>query len=82
MTSAEVIASDAAERKEKARKKAEGITDAKKDNSVWPEFLEHAFWRGMLAHYHTAVNYLICPSHHHMLLITIVFSKSISDYTM
>ncbi|RMZ73760.1 Regulatory abaA [Pyrenophora seminiperda CCB06] len=42
---AEVIARDAAEEKERARKEAAGEKPDKKDNTVWPDFLEHAFWR-------------------------------------
>jgi transcriptional enhancer factor len=64
MTPAEVIARDAVERKEKARRVAEGIPQDKKDNTVWPEFLEYAFWKGMLARYYITAKNLICLSHH------------------
>ncbi|EDU47670.1 predicted protein [Pyrenophora tritici-repentis Pt-1C-BFP] len=48
LSPAEVIARDAAEEKERARKEAAGEKPDKKDNTVWPDFLEHAFWRGKL----------------------------------
>jgi transcriptional enhancer factor len=52
MTPAEVMARDAVEREEKRRRDEADIPQDKRDNTVWPEFLEHAFWRGMLARYY------------------------------
>ena len=49
LSPAEVIARDAAEEKERARKEAAGEKRDKKDNTVWPDFLEHAFWRGKIS---------------------------------
>jgi transcriptional enhancer factor len=49
MTPDEVIARDAADKKERERKKAEGIKPDQKDTAVWPDFLEHAFWKGRVA---------------------------------
>jgi transcriptional enhancer factor len=48
MTVAEVLAKEAREAAEKKAKEASGIPIGKddKDKTVWPEFLEHAFWRG------------------------------------
>ncbi|KAA8612463.1 TEA domain containing protein [Pyrenophora tritici-repentis] len=48
LSPAEVIARDAAEEKERARKEAAGEKPDKKDNTVWPDFLEHAFWRALV----------------------------------
>jgi transcriptional enhancer factor len=45
LTPAEVIARDAAERKEQERRKAEGLQQ-EKDKTVWPDFIEQAFWTG------------------------------------
>ena len=68
MTPTEVIARDAAERQEQLRRKAENILQEKKDNSVWPEFLEHAFWRGMSTHCYTTANNFSCLSCHNFRL--------------
>jgi transcriptional enhancer factor len=45
LTPAEVVARDAAERKEQEKRKAQGLQQ-EKDKTVWPDFLEHAFWIG------------------------------------
>lgn len=47
LTPAEVITRDAAERKEQERRKAEGLQQ-EKDKTVWPDFIEHAFWTGKM----------------------------------
>jgi transcriptional enhancer factor len=60
LTPAEVIARDAAERKEKERREAEHIPQDKKDNTVWPEFLERAFWRGKVSRCRTIAHALVC----------------------
>lgn len=48
LTAAEVIAKEAREAAEKKAREAAGGSTGKdeKDKTVWPEFLEHAFWRG------------------------------------
>ena len=45
LTPAEVVARDAAERKEQEKRKAQGLQQ-EKDKTVWPDFLEQAFWTG------------------------------------
>lgn len=46
LTVAEVLARDAADRK-RLKELGEGRSGKEeKDKTVWPEFLEHAFWRG------------------------------------
>jgi transcriptional enhancer factor len=45
LTPAEVVAQDTAERKEQEKRKAQGLQQ-EKDKTVWPDFLEHAFWIG------------------------------------
>jgi transcriptional enhancer factor len=62
MTPAEVIARDAADKKERERKKAEGIKPDQKDTAVWPDFLEHAFWRGRLSCFHIGFSHIQSPS--------------------
>ncbi|KAG9188220.1 hypothetical protein G6011_02143 [Alternaria panax] len=47
LTPAEVIARDAAERKEQERRKAEGLQQ-EKDKTVWPDFIEYAFWTALV----------------------------------
>jgi transcriptional enhancer factor len=48
LTRAEVIAKEAREAAEKKAREAAGqqLGKDEKDKTVWPEFLEHAFWRG------------------------------------
>jgi transcriptional enhancer factor len=72
MTPTEVIERDAAKRQEKQRREAEGIQQEKKDSTAWPEFLEHAFWRGMLAHYYD-MNYTCLFFHHFGITTTATF---------
>lgn len=45
LTPAEFIAREAKEAAEKKAAEQRGVKD-EKEKSVWPEFLEHAFWRG------------------------------------
>lgn len=45
LTPAEVVARDAAERKQQENRKVQGLQQ-EKDKTVWPDFLEHAFWTG------------------------------------
>ncbi|KAH6852910.1 TEA/ATTS domain family-domain-containing protein [Alternaria rosae] len=47
LTPAEVVARDAAERKEQENRKAQGLQQ-EKDKTVWPDFLEHAFWTALI----------------------------------
>ncbi|KAF1831589.1 hypothetical protein BDW02DRAFT_581921 [Decorospora gaudefroyi] len=47
-TVAEVIQKDAAQKKEAERRKANGEPKDTRDNTVGPEWLEHAFWRAMV----------------------------------
>jgi transcriptional enhancer factor len=63
MTPEEVIARDAADKKERERKKAEGIKPDQKDTAVWPNFLEHAFWKGkvvMISQQHLFISSISC----------------------
>jgi transcriptional enhancer factor len=48
LTRAEVLAKEARELQEKKAREESGgqIGKDEKDKTVWPEFLEHAFWRG------------------------------------
>jgi transcriptional enhancer factor len=48
LTPAEVVARDAAERKEQEKRKSQGLQQ-EKDKTVWPDFLERAFWTGKTA---------------------------------
>jgi transcriptional enhancer factor len=50
LTAAEVLAKEAREAAEKQAREAAGgqVGKDEKDKTVWPEFLEHAFWRGKL----------------------------------
>jgi transcriptional enhancer factor len=72
MTPTEVIERDAAERQEMQRREAEGIQQEKKDSTVWPGFLEHAFWRGMLAHCYD-MNFTCLFFHHFGITTTATF---------
>ena len=60
LSPAEVIARDAAEEKERARKEAAGEPPDKKDNTVWPDFLEHAFWKGKTSRPYDTCMVLFC----------------------
>ena len=55
LTAAEVLARDAADRKERERWEAENVPQNQKDTTVWPDFLEFAFWKGMVP------NPILCP---------------------
>ncbi|KAI4920984.1 hypothetical protein J4E85_009099 [Alternaria conjuncta] len=47
LTPAEVVARDAAEKKEQEKRKAQGLQQ-EKDKTVWPDFLEQAFWTALV----------------------------------
>ncbi|CBX97559.1 hypothetical protein IAQ61_001227 [Plenodomus lingam] len=48
LTPAEFIAREAAEAAEKKAAEQRGAPKDEKEKSVWPEFLEHAFWRALV----------------------------------
>nr|UFQ90404.1 abaA [Stemphylium eturmiunum] len=48
LTAAEVLARDAADRKERERREAENVPQNQKDTTVWPDFLEFAFWKALV----------------------------------
>lgn len=51
LTPAEVVARDAADKKERERREAANIAQSQKETTVWPDFLENAFWRGKATHF-------------------------------
>ncbi|KAL6153667.1 hypothetical protein ACJBU6_08798 [Exserohilum turcicum] len=48
LTPAEVVARDAADKKERERREAANIAQSQKETTVWPDFLENAFWRALV----------------------------------
>jgi transcriptional enhancer factor len=60
LTVTEVLAKEARELAEKKAKEASGgqIGKDEKDKTVWPEFLEHAFWRGESQLFSTTITIL------------------------
>jgi transcriptional enhancer factor len=60
LTPAEVIVRDAADKQERESREAEGIPQSHKDGTVWPDFMEYAFWRGKASRFcTTTLNSLI-----------------------